>query len=169
MFVYKILQLEKVNLKQVSASAVSLQMLAIQDKKWFKRFCAHRVEKMALIIYARTMSTVSPERKARFFRRLMRCVKGAKTDKESEDLYYAMEDKILSDHRFFHFKMWNFCGQTAMRLSYQFRNGTILMSEFRKLRRRLFRILRKCADDADINAKAAAFFEKVRGEFARGV
>ena len=44
----------------------------------------------------------------------------------------------------------------------------IKVGEFVILRRRLFRALRGATDDADVNARVEAFYEKVLMEYNRG-
>ncbi len=143
-------------------------LLTIHDEAWFESFCAHRVNKIALLIYVRTKSSVSSARMDRFFDRLMKSVKGAKSERESEDLFYAMEDRILSEHKFFTYRMWKFCGQAVMRLLFQLHRErrTLAGREFPVLKRRLFSLLRKAVDDADVNARVDAFCKKVRGKYA---
>lgn len=137
-------------------------MHVLLDRAWFKSFCTQRANKIALLIYARTMSSVSSTRKNLFFHRLFRSVRGAKTDAETEDRYYAMEEKILREHKYFTHKMWMFCGSAVLRLSYQI--GKVTVREFSILRRRLFRVLRRAKDDVDVNARVEAFFRQVRKE-----
>ncbi len=142
-------------------------MTVLLDEEWFRKFCTERVNKISLMIYARTMCTVSPTRMNLFYDRLFNSAMGAKTDKETEDRFYAMEERILREHSFFTHRMWKYCGAAVMRLCYQISGGSkVKVREFLVLRRRLFRLVRRARDDADVNARVEAFYLKIRQEYA---
>ena len=150
-------------------------LLLLEKEEWFKKFCSERVHKISLLIYNRTQSTVSLARRDLFYDRLIDSVSGPGTEQEKEDRYYAMEARILAEHKFFTYRMWKFCGSTVMRLCYQVgiagsggekkKMVEIRVGEFLILRRRLFRALRGATDDADVNARVEAFYEKVLMEY----
>ena len=154
-------------------------MVLLEKEEWFRKFCSQRVHRISLLIYARTQSTVSLARQDLFYGRLIDSVSGSGTDEEKEDRYYAMEARIIAEHKFFTYRMWKFCGSSVMRLCYQAgiagsgggekkKMVEIRVGEFLILRRRLFRALRGATDDADVNARVEAFYEKVLMEYNRG-
>lgn len=141
-----------------------------RSTKWFKSFCRQRVEKLALFIFARTLTSVSRARKDRFYARLYRSVKHASCERDAEDLFYAKEAKILGEHRHFSYKMWRFCGSSVARLCFQIEvlnrgRGGVGRREFFVLRKRLFDRLCRATNDDDVNNKVKDFFKKVHDEY----
>lgn len=140
--------------------------------KWFKALCSERSEKLALFIYARARKLVSSGRRDRFYSILYKSVKHATTEKDAEDRFYATEGRILRNHRHFSYRMWEFCGKAVMRISHQIgamrinNRGGVRFSEFPVLRRRLFSILRKAGNDADVNKQVDDFSKQICLELA---
>ena len=133
-----------------------------------KRFCIKRSSKLALFVYARTMLRVSPLRVKQFADRLFECAKGAVDDDEANTRLNTMETSMLKENTFFSVRMWNFCGSSIMRLSFEIEHSGkgVKTTEFFALKKRLFCILRNAEDDDDVNALNNMFAEQVIAEYA---
>ena len=75
---------------------------------------------------------------------------------------------MLKENTFFSVRMWNFCGSSIMRLSFEIEHSGkgVKTTEFFALKKRLFCILRNAEDDDDVNALNNMFAEQVIAEYA---
>ena len=137
--------------------------------KHFKAYCAKWAHRIALTIYGARMVTVPPAGVKRFALRLYRSAKGAASEDEINDAMLKVQNAILSEYTYHSVRMWKFCNGTVIRLFFQLaiQHSWVKFEEFPRLefQRRLFGVLRRASDDADVNARVDAFFTQVHGEY----
>jgi hypothetical protein len=137
--------------------------------KHFKAYCAKWAHRIALAIYGARMVTVPPAGVKRFAMRLYRSAKGATSEDELNDAMLQVQIAILSEYTYHSIRMWKFCDGAVIRLFFQLaiQHSWVRFENFprRSFQKRLFGVLRKASDDADVNARVDAFFTRVHGEY----
>ena len=131
-----------------------------------KAFCKRYARKIALTIYGARMVTISPVGVKRFAARLFSSAKDAGTEDEINDALQKTQREILGEYRNHSLRMWSFCGRCVIRLyvelAIQYPWVEFDSPNRLNVQRRLFRVLRKATDDADVNTQRDLFLTAVR-------
>ena len=128
-----------------------------------KTYCARLAKKIALVIYAGRMVTINCRGVKRFAARLFRSARDSSTEEQANNALFLEQTAILGEYRFHSVHMWKFCGSCVIRLLHQLQDRATFQ-DVPLFRKRLFHVLRKASDDAEINARVDAFFTAVHGD-----